>query len=276
MANQYVNKVVQSNGTTLIDISDSTAVAADVAQGKYFYLATGEKVQGTATGSGGIATEDVPNATGVTCEITGDELPTIEALSVTQNGTYTATGGGGYSPVTVNVSGGTPSMTQHTIVFTFTDSTSISITAYWDDSFITTAITATVPETYGGKTVNTAALDGTTWYTKPTETWETVYDGNISWYPDSENDYPYCWLSSLSDVSIPGGSVWRVTYDNAQYRCTAVSGKIGNPKWEGGTDDGSNVPFVFHDSGYGAWTGSLNASNVDAQYYFKIERLVTS
>ena len=47
MANQYVNKVDLADGTTLIDLSDTTATAADVAAGKYFYLATGEKVVGT-------------------------------------------------------------------------------------------------------------------------------------------------------------------------------------------------------------------------------------
>jgi hypothetical protein len=47
MANQYVNKVVLADGTSLIDISDATATASDVAAGKYFYLATGEKAVGT-------------------------------------------------------------------------------------------------------------------------------------------------------------------------------------------------------------------------------------
>ena len=47
-SNPYVNKVVY-DGTTLIDLTTDTAVAADVAAGKYFHLATGERVQGTST-----------------------------------------------------------------------------------------------------------------------------------------------------------------------------------------------------------------------------------
>ena len=48
MANQYKNKVIY-NGNTLIDLTADTAVAADVQDGKYFHLATGQRVEGTCT-----------------------------------------------------------------------------------------------------------------------------------------------------------------------------------------------------------------------------------
>ena len=47
--NQYVNQVGLADGTVLIDLSTDTAVAADVQSGKYFHLATGERVQGSST-----------------------------------------------------------------------------------------------------------------------------------------------------------------------------------------------------------------------------------
>lgn len=47
--NQYVNQVGLADGTILIDLTTDTAVAADVASGKYFHLATGQRVQGTNT-----------------------------------------------------------------------------------------------------------------------------------------------------------------------------------------------------------------------------------
>lgn len=221
MPNPYVNKVVQSNGTTLIDISDSTAVAADVASGKYFYLATGEKVAGTS-------------------------------------------------------SGGTPSATQHTILFEFEDETSTSITAYYDSTFISDAITATTPTEYGGKTVDSASLDGVAWYTKPVGTWETIYDGNPSL--EADDPYPYFWISELADVEIPLGSVWRITFDGTSYMCTVTQniesygGCIGNPLYSGGSDDGSGVPLDLYHTPWGAWSGGADASA--GSHTLKVERQV--
>ena len=72
MANQYNNKVVLGN-ETLIDITDTTAVASDVAQGKYFYLASGQKVVGTNPG-GGSVTQDAQGY--IVLPETGDGTPT--------------------------------------------------------------------------------------------------------------------------------------------------------------------------------------------------------
>ena len=47
--NTYVNQVGLADGTILIDLTTDTAVAADVQSGKYFHLATGERVQGSST-----------------------------------------------------------------------------------------------------------------------------------------------------------------------------------------------------------------------------------
>lgn len=136
-----VNKVVYGN-TTVIDITDTTAVASDVAQGKYFYNVSGVKTAGTATGAAEAAvdtTSTLPNGgtlhtiTGVDLSqdtvdaahllsgytahnssgtaITGSYTPSSATLitkSITANGTYNASSDNadGYSSVTVNVSGG--------------------------------------------------------------------------------------------------------------------------------------------------------------------------
>lgn len=47
MANEFVNQVGLADGTILLDVSSDTAVQSDVAVGKYFHLATGQRVQGT-------------------------------------------------------------------------------------------------------------------------------------------------------------------------------------------------------------------------------------
>lgn len=178
--------------------------------------------------------------------------------------------------------GGGTSATEHDIYFEFSDSTNTTITAYYDSTFISDAITATTPTTYGGKTVTLAQLDGVAWYEyDPSESWETLYDGTIYYEPDTP--YPYCWISELGSVTIPIGSVWRITFDNVEYRCTvtqtssgnADSGLIGNPLYDSGADDGSGVPFAFYQNPWGAWSGMANVAG-NTNHPVKIERLVTS
>lgn len=289
--NPYVNKVVKADGTTIIDISDTTAVAADVLSGKYFYTAAGQKVPGTASGGGGgtpaISVVDTVDSHGGTIrEITALDISdtTAEASDVAQ-GKYFYTAAG-VKTAGMASGGGAPSATQHTILFEFTDETTQSITGYWDSSFISDAITATAPNTIGQKTVTSAQLDGVAWYEyDPSETWETLVDGYIDWYSEESGNYPYCWISALGNTPITAGTVYRVTYNNTEYRCTAIQTSVsghnytlfGNPVWAGGADDGSGVPFVFIDyTHYSAWTGGLNVPNFNNSYYFKIERLVTS
>ena len=74
-SNPYVNKVQLADGTTLIDISDSTATASDVASGKYFYTAAGVKTQGTASGGSAIVvTEEQDSAGGIIKHITAVDI----------------------------------------------------------------------------------------------------------------------------------------------------------------------------------------------------------
>lgn len=56
--NPYVNKVQLADGTSLIDISDTTATADKILSGYTAYGADGSKLTGTATGGGGSVTQD--------------------------------------------------------------------------------------------------------------------------------------------------------------------------------------------------------------------------
>lgn len=301
-----INKVVFGS-STLIDISDTTATAGRIEVGYSAYGANGVKVNGTLVpevnnlevggatvegtaaifdegGSGeAISISDIPNSTGTTGAITG-VVPSYGTKTISQNGTYNASTDGydGFSSVTVNVSGGTPLQTQHTIYFEFSDSTDTTITAYWDGTFISDAITATTPTIYGQKTVTLAQLDGVTWYPSSQETFEVLFNDYKT--PNADTPYNYFWFDTLGSVYPTIGSVWRITVDNTEYRCTAyemtVTGVgnlvcIGNGKYTaGGSDNGSPAPFNLYNAGWGALVGDTELTVIS--HLIKIERLVTT
>ena len=104
------------------DVTDTTAAAEDVASGKYFYTAAGVRTQGTSSGGGGgavVITDTTDTHGGIIRSIdTSNATLVASPLSVTQNGTYTATSGTAYSQVFVNVSGGGGGYTSETGTWT--------------------------------------------------------------------------------------------------------------------------------------------------------------
>ena len=182
------------------------------------------------------------------------------------------TGGG---TVRFYENGGTPSATQHTILFEFEDTTTTSITAYYDSTFISDAIRATTPTSYGGKTVQEASLDGTAWYTKPSEDWDVLYDSTFT--PSQNSPYNQIWIGSLGSLQPALGEVYRVTVDGTVYNLATHEDDgriyIGNPKYDWGTDDGS-APFCFFNGGYGGLQGETELSAT--AHTLKLEKQVTS
>lgn len=76
--NEYVNKVVLAGGNTLIDLTSDTAEAADVAVGKYFHLASGQRVQGTNTYD-----SDTTDANAVASEIISGKTAYVNKNKIT-------------------------------------------------------------------------------------------------------------------------------------------------------------------------------------------------
>ena len=114
--NPYVNKVVKADGTTIIDISDTTATAADVLSGKWLHLADGSFVQGTNSGGSGdgYVWQDAQGYVHLSDEEGTQTI--IDALTVSSSGTTTAPTGHAYSPVTVpSGTAGTPTATKGTV-----------------------------------------------------------------------------------------------------------------------------------------------------------------
>ena len=102
-SNTYVNQVGLADGTILIDLTTDTAVAADVATGRYFHLATGERVQGSSTkdsdttDANALASEILSGKTAYVNKnkITGEmaNQGAVSGTISTVNGTYTVPAG---------------------------------------------------------------------------------------------------------------------------------------------------------------------------------------
>ena len=173
--------------------------------------------------------------------------------------------------VDVTQSGG-GSATQHVVHLEFTDNTNTDVYVYYNDTNFNSIITSSRPTTFNSKTIESAQLDGVQWYIR--EVWETVYDDTSN--ANADDPYAYFWISALADVTIPVGTVWRITLDRTAYRCTATFVSSLNTAVIGATGEEltNETPFRFYNAGWGAWIGdtSLGAGS----HQLKVERLVTT
>lgn len=177
---------ISGGGTaSFVEISDTTAQAADVASGKYFYTAAGVKTEGTASGGGGVD---------------------VEALSVTQNGTYTAPSGKAYSPVTVNVSGGGGASNVVTGTFTGTAGGAMNIDLPYTGSGFPTSVIIYPKE--GAK--NPSGTLGSTVWKGASSYWSAAKrDNNAPTYSGSaDNNYADGYALYKSSTSNAASYSW--------------------------------------------------------------------
>lgn len=169
------------------DVTDTTATAADVASGKYFYTAAGVRTQGTSSGGGGSGGLTLLNTTslGTLSTTSTSATDTGKSLSVTGYGTYdllivdvsvdTPVNGRHTSTVSMILVTGTSNVNTkntYTVVSnkwnsklgsTGTGSTRQSTTAYgiYANSATVSSSTMTIPLYYKYNSNSTGTLNGT-------------------------------------------------------------------------------------------------------------------
>ena len=159
-----------SGGTktgTAVTVSASELVSGNkeiTANGTGIDVANYSTVNVAVSGNGGSAISVVD-----TLDANGGTIRTITAVDISSDTVTAAHLESGYTAhdAAGNAITGTysaPSATQHVIHFDFSDNSDTDINVYYDDSLISTMITAYTPTTYNNKTVIYASLDNTAWY----------------------------------------------------------------------------------------------------------------
>ena len=114
-------------------VTDSNLIAANIKKDVSIFGVTG-----TLENSSTVTVTNVLNTTGVTAQITADEVDTLITKNITTNGTYTAASDNadGYSSVVVNTSGAAQGMQTITGTIAGTGTTTLQISCSFAPSLI--------------------------------------------------------------------------------------------------------------------------------------------
>jgi len=159
MPNTYVNQVGLADGTVLIDLTTDTAVASDVQSGKYFHLATGQRVQGSSTKD-----SDTTDANALASEILATKTAYVNKNKITGEMTNNGAVSG-----TISTKAGT-----YTVPAGFHNGLgSVAISSTEQAKIIATNIKSGitilgVEGTYAGETVTAGSLSATPYLTSKT------------------------------------------------------------------------------------------------------------
>lgn len=118
---------------TFTDVTDTTAAAADVASGKYFYTAAGARTQGTASGGGGTDRLKLLQTTALGSLSTSSTSASDTGKTVSL---ASSTGWSDYDLLVVDISVNTPTNGRHT--------STVSLVLLTGTSNVTTKNTYTV------------------------------------------------------------------------------------------------------------------------------------
>ena len=211
MANTYVNKVQLADGTSLIDISDTTATASDVLNSKYFYTASGQKVQGT--GVAGSVTQDQDGY--IVLPATGGGTPSVSGL-VYETGTWTPS----------------EDVASYTIPFTNTHTTA---PFYYMVTDATGSYSSTTKTAYSCTYFCYGQLTGAPQYTSDgDELWgwifKTAVSSDISTFWYDYNQLLYSYNSSPSNADYPRD--WATETGIKAFLTTSIYWRAGRTyKW---------------------------------------------